>query len=131
MLVEKPSHNTAEDAEEFAARIEERGLTNRFVVGMHEGLHPSRGKLLEMVRVYKDEIVSISALCNHPKDPHCPTSWRTYHASFGGTMLDLGIYPIKLAKEVGEILGFDLHNFKKDKKRIRMKRYENGVDMEM
>jgi len=46
-------------------------------------------------------------------------------------MLDLGIYPIKLAKEVGEILGFDLHNFKKDKKRIRMKRYENGVDMEM
>lgn len=107
-------------------------MQNRFLVGLHDGLHPSRKALLDCVNAHKDQITEISAFFNYPKDTHCPGSWRIYHKVFGGTMLDLGIYPFKLVKEIGSIIGFDIMNFDRENKRIKIKREkETKVDMEM
>jgi hypothetical protein len=47
-------------------------------------------------------------------------------------MLDLGIYPFKLVKEIGSIVGFNIMDFDKNNKRIKIKREkETNVDMEM
>lgn len=131
MLVEKPSHNNAADAREFAKILKAENLEDRLLIGLHDGLHPSRKALLDCIKEYKDQIVSIDCFFNYPKDPHCPSSWRTYHEVFGGTMLDLGIYSFKLTKDIGEIMGFNIKDFHKDEKRIRVKRAPTGVDTEV
>lgn len=129
MLVEKPSHNTASEAKEFAKILKAENLENRLLIGLHDGLHPSRKALLECIKQYQDLIVSIDCFFNYPKDPQ--DDWRTYHEVFGGTMLDLGIYSFKLTKDIGDIMGFNLKEFRVDDKRIRIKRAPTGVDTEV
>lgn len=47
-------------------------------------------------------------------------------------MLDLGIYPFKLTKEIGKIVGFNIMDFDRHDKRIKIKREKHtNVDMEM
>jgi len=52
MLVEKPSHNNAQDARNFAKLLKEENLENRLMIGLHDGLHPSRKALLDCIDQY-------------------------------------------------------------------------------
>jgi predicted dehydrogenase len=119
MLCEKPSHNSAIEARAFSELLSSD--KDRFLVGMHSSLHVSRKVLLEQVQKYKDEVESVSIHFNYPKNPHDPTAARVYSPPIGGVCLDLGVYVFQLASEIGEILGYKLHDFNHESKEIEIK----------
>lgn len=50
VLAEKPSHPNAEAARAFKKALEDRKIdTNRFIIGMHAPLHPSRQAILDFL----------------------------------------------------------------------------------
>lgn len=54
-LGEKPSHGKADDAKAFKKALEDRNIDlNRFMIGMHAPLHPSRIALLDFLKNNKD-----------------------------------------------------------------------------
>ena len=131
-MCEKPSHCTSLEAEEFKAQIEEQGIDpKRFLIGMHSPLHPSRGQLIDLIEASKDKITDIYIVFNYPKNPHLPGDVRVYKKPIGGVMLDLGVYVFQMARQIGEVVGFDLFSFQKEIKDVFIKRTQEGIDVEV
>eukprot|EP00352_Strombidinopsis_acuminata_P000350 CAMPEP_0176340056 /NCGR_PEP_ID=MMETSP0126-20121128/1262_1 /TAXON_ID=141414 ORGANISM="Strombidinopsis acuminatum, Strain SPMC142" /NCGR_SAMPLE_ID=MMETSP0126 /ASSEMBLY_ACC=CAM_ASM_000229 /LENGTH=142 /DNA_ID=CAMNT_0017684023 /DNA_START=294 /DNA_END=722 /DNA_ORIENTATION=+ len=127
MLMEKPSHNSAAEANEFIQRLTEHKLANRVVIGFHDSLHPTRKKLLELVKENKCKIKHVSIKFNYPKDPTDKMNDRIYQKPFGGTMLDLGVYVYRASIDIAKALGYKLSDFDTCKSNILYNSY--GVDI--
>jgi predicted dehydrogenase len=98
---------------------------------MHSSLHISRPHFLKLVESNKSEVTDINIIFNYPKNPHAPGDARVYKKPIGGCMLDLGVYVFQMAKEIGQVLGFDLFSFDKENKDIYIKKTPDGVDFEV
>ena len=96
LMVEKPSHNSLQEAKDFRERLEQNGIAkDRFLIGMHAHLHPSRAVFAKLVQEHADEIVGVSVSFNYPKNPHNPRDRRTFDPRTGGVLLDLGVYVLQ------------------------------------
>lgn len=92
----------------FVDEVTREGLEKRVLVGYHDSLHPSREVLLEAVERERGQVESIAIKFNYPKDPGVTGDQTRYLPEVGGAWLDLGVYCIRLLRQLGHPLGFSL-----------------------
>jgi predicted dehydrogenase len=114
MLIEKPTNNTAEDALSYKTQLEAEGVYNRLVFGQHDALDPSRVYLLHLAKTFKSDVREIRIKFNYPKSQSVPGDKRIFDKKVGGTLLDLGVYNIRLAHDLLNVLDLNLSDFDRD-----------------
>ena len=81
-------------------RLKEQGLYDRVIFGMHDALDPSRVKILQLAKENKNQIKELRIKFNYPKSQFAPGDWRIFNKEVGGTLLDLGVYNLRLAHDI-------------------------------